>query len=229
MDTPTPASGVDAAQLDPLCSLDDSTRRRLYDYVVAQREPVSRDQASTELDIDRSTVVYHLDKLVEGGLLAASFARPEGRGGPGAGRPAKHYERSEHEFAVSVPPRDYRLAAELLARAAAADTTGTVREALDRAAAELGRELVTTDDETAADLLEHLARQGFEPYLDGDVVRLSNCPFHRLAQEHTELVCGMNLSMLAAAARASQAAYEATLDPADDRCCVAFEPSDRDR
>lgn len=226
---PPPVSGVDAAQLDPLCSLDDPTRRRLYDYVVAQRDPVTRDQASAELDIDRSTVVYHLDKLVDGGLLAASFARPEGRGGPGAGRPAKHYERSEHEFAVSVPPRDYRLAAELLARAAAADTTGTVRKALDRAAADLGRELATAEDDTATDLLQQLARQGFEPYHDGDVIRLSNCPFHRLAQEHTELVCSMNLAMLAAATEASRAEYVAKLDPAEDRCCVAFEPSGQNK
>lgn len=228
METPTTGSAVDAAQLDPLCSLGDPTRRRLYDYVVAQRQPVTRDQASTELDIDRSTVVYHLDKLVETGLLAASFARPDGRGGPGAGRPAKRYERSEHEFAVSLPARDYRLAAELLARAATTDKTGTVRKALDRAAADLGRELATAQGDTATDLLQQLARQGFEPYLDGDVIRLSNCPFHRLAQEHTELICGMNLAMLTAATQTSRATYQAKLDPADDRCCVAFEPSDQD-
>lgn len=228
MQTPTSVTGMDAAQLDPLCSLDDPTRRQLYDYVVAQRDPISRDRASAELDIDRSTAAYHLDKLVEGGLLVASFARPEGRGGPGAGRPAKHYERAEREFAVSVPPRDYRLAAELLAQAVASDTTGTVRQALERAAAALGRELAAPDDETASDLLDQLARQGFEPYVDGDVIRLGNCPFRRLAQEHTELVCGMNLALLTAATQASRAAYEATLDPDDDRCCVAFEPVDRD-
>lgn len=225
METPPAGPGIDAAQLDPLCSLDDPTRRRLYEYVVTQPEPVRRDQVSADLDVERSTVVYHLDKLVDEGLLVASFARPEGRGGPGAGRPAKHYERSAREFAVSVPPRDYRLAAELLARAAAADTTGTVRHALERAAADLGRAVV--DGEVALDLSEYLARQGFEPYLDGDVMRLRNCPFDRLAREHTELVCGMNLAMLAAAAEGTDAPFEVHLDPADDRCCVAFRPSTR--
>lgn len=227
MNDPIPSTHVDATQLDPLCSLDDPTRRRLYDHVVAQPEPVSRDQVSTALGIDRSTVAYHLDKLVGGGLLVASFARPDGRGGPGAGRPTKHYERSQREFTVSVPPRDYRLAAELLARAAAADTTGVVRAALDRAARDLGRELVTVEGEASLDLLGHLARQGFEPYSDGDVVRLRNCPFHRLAQEHTELVCGMNLAMLAAATEATAAPFEARLEPAEDRCCVAFDPTSR--
>ncbi len=157
-------------------------------------------------------------------MLDASFARLEGRGGPGAGRPTKHYERSGREFSVSLPPRDYGLAAGLLARAAAADTSGTVRAALDRAAAEVGREQV--DHATASqDLLEHLAQQGFEPYADGNVTRLRNCPFHRLAMEHTELVCGMNLAMLTAATQALGAPYETRLDPADDRCCVAFEPT----
>lgn len=227
MTTPSTGSSVDAAQLDPLCNLDDPTRRRLYDHVVAQSEPVTRDQASTALGVDRSTVAYHLDKLVDGGLLTASFARPGGRGGPGAGRPTKHYERSDREFAVSVPPRDYHLAAELLARAAAADTTGAVQAALDRAAADLGRELVADESDASRDLLGHLAKLGFEPYADGEVLRLRNCPFHRLAQEHTELVCGMNLAMLAAATEAAGAPFVARLDPAEDRCCVAFDPGGR--
>lgn len=221
MDDPTPAA-VDAAQLDPICSLDDATRRQLYDYVAAHHEPVTRDQAATVLGFDRSTVAYHLDKLVDGGLLAASFARPEGRGGPGAGRPAKHYERSDREFAISVPPRDYRLAAELLARAASADTTGTVLEALKHAAEDIGRELATDGPDREPELVVHLAAQGFEPYVDGDVIRLRNCPFHQLARDHTELICGMNLALLDAVADACDTPYQARLDPAPDRCCVAF-------
>lgn len=220
--TPTP---LHHDELEPLCSLDDPTRRRLYDYVAGQDEPVTRDQASGALDLDRSTVAYHLDKLVDSGLLSASFARPDGRGGPGAGRPAKHYERSDREFAVSLPPRDYRLAAELLARAADADTTGAVRTALEAAAADLGRELATATPEADADLVRHLTNQGFEPYRDGEIIRLRNCPFHQLAKRHTELICGMNLAMLAAATEVTEGRFHARLDPAPDRCCVAFEPS----
>lgn len=209
--------------LDRLCSLDDPTRRRLYDHVARQAAPVSRDDAATALDLDRSTAAYHLDKLVDQGLLAASFARPEGVGGPGAGRPAKHYTRVDDEFDVSVPPRDYRLAAELLARAVEMDTDGAVRQALDRAAEDFGRELSEASGETE-DLVAHLERHGFEPFEHGDTIRLRNCPFHRLAREHTELICGMNLSMLGGALSALDASYEARLDPAPDRCCVAFEP-----
>lgn len=211
----------DTGDLERVCSLDDANRRKLYDYVAAQHEPVTRDQASQALGIERPTAAYHLDKLVEQGLLAESFARPDGRGGPGAGRPAKHYERADTEVAVSIPPRDYRLVAELLARAIDADPAGAVRSRLERAAQEHGRSLA--DDETTVSELEDvLSGLGFEPYEDDGVVRLRNCPFHRLAREHTDLVCGMNLALMQGLLQATDAAAEATLDPAPDRCCVAF-------
>lgn len=221
MDPSPPSAPLDTAQLAALCSLDDDTRRRLYELVAAANQPVSRDDASAALGIDRSLAAYHLDKLVDEGLLAASFARPEGRSGPGAGRPAKHYERAARELSVSVPPRDYQLAADLLARAAEADATGTVRQALANAAADLGRELASSGT-GASDLVDHLAKQGFEPYDDDGVIRLRNCPFHRLAQEHTELVCGMNLALLQGLVDAVDAPRTAVLDPAPHRCCVAF-------
>ncbi len=215
---------LDADQLAPLCSLDDATRRRLYEYVAAQGDPVSREQAAAALDLDRSLVAYHLDKLVDEGLLEASFARPPGRRGPGAGRPAKHYARADREFAVSLPPRDYRLAAELLARAVEADPTGTVHDALQRAATDLGRELGAGLPD-GDDLLVQLARQGFEPYEEDGVIRLRNCPFHRLARDHTALVCGMNLALMAGAVDGAGAAFTPRLDPAEGRCCVAFVPT----
>ena len=222
MDTLPPSPSADLAHLDMVCSLDDPNRRRLYDYVVTQGHPVTRDHAAAALGLERSTAAYHLDKLVDGGLLAASFARPDGRGGPGAGRPAKHYERSSREFGVSVPPRDYELAADLLARAVEADQTGTVRDALERAAADIGREAATSTGSGARDLLDDLTARGFEPYRDGDDIRLRNCPFHRLAQAHTELICGMNLALLTSLAESADASFHAELDPAPDRCCVTF-------
>lgn len=208
------------AQLAKLCTLGDHTRRRLYDYVAERHRPVSRDEASAALDIDRSLAAYHLDKLVDHGLLTASFARPEGRGGPGAGRPAKHYSRATTETQVSVPARDYRLVADLLAKAIEADESGVVRSRLALAAEALGRELGAQHAGPLTDVLE---RQGYEPYRDGDVVRLRNCPFHMVAQQHVELVCGMNLALMhgvIAALGDDQA--DARLDPGPDRCCVAF-------
>src|SRR3954449_504256 len=41
-----------------------------------------------------------------------------------------------------------------------------------------------------------LAEYDYEPRRVGGNVELANCPFHTLAKEHTDLVCGMNLALL---------------------------------
>src|SRR5215217_7716822 len=127
--------------LGALSSLGDATRRRIYDHVAGQTAPVSREEVAAAAGVGRTLAAYHLDRLAAEGLLVVTHERRTGRSGPGAGRPAKLYARSEHELAVSVPPRDYHLAARLLADAAAADTDGRTRRALVAAAARLGREL----------------------------------------------------------------------------------------
>jgi predicted ArsR family transcriptional regulator len=214
-------SGDDDA-LRRVSSLGDANRRRLYEHVAAQQEPVSRDDAAAACGLGRATAAYHLDRLVEDGLLAASFARPHGRSGPGAGRPAKHYARAETDVAVTLPPRDYQLAAEILVRAVDGDRSGALVRALGESASEIGRELAAARPQVG-DLMTFLTDQGFEPYADGDVVRLHNCPFHRLAQEHPELICGMNHALLSAVADAVEPGSTARLDPAPGRCCVTFQ------
>ena len=133
-----PPGGPDLASLS---TLDDPVRRRLYEVVTRQPGPVGRDEAAAAAGIGRALAVYHLDKLVESGLLAATYQRPAGRSGPGAGRPAKLYARADREFAVTVPPRSYELAARLLVQAVEADASGQSRAALGQAARRLGTEL----------------------------------------------------------------------------------------
>lgn len=232
------------ADLPRLSSLDDPTRRALFDYVAAQGAPVSRDAAAEAVGVDRSVAAYHLDRLVADGLVTTSYFRPHGRGGPGAGRPAKHYEPSGEEIVVSVPPRDYRLAAELLARAADADPDpqSPVRAALESAARQLGRELACQELEGPRDgeageaeadqgaelgdqaaLCQVLAHLGFRPYQDPEgTTRLRNCPFSRLAEAHPGLTCGMNLALVSGIAEGTAAGVQPTLDPAAGDCCVAF-------
>src|SRR5712672_205101 len=124
--------------LDALSGLGDAIRRSLYDFVAGRAEPVGRDEAAAAVGIGRPLAAYHLDKLVTLGLLSASYQRPAGRSGPGAGRPAKVYARSGSEFSVTVPPRDYELAARLLAAAVEADRGGSSRAALRDAAQQFG-------------------------------------------------------------------------------------------
>src|SRR5580698_3435413 len=129
------------AGLAALSSLEDPVRRRLYDFVAGRREPAGRDEAAAAAGIGRPLAAYHLDKLVELGLLTASYQRPPGRGGPGAGRPAKRYARSAAEFTVAVPPREYELAARLLAAAVEADQGGACHPVLRAAARQYGADL----------------------------------------------------------------------------------------
>lgn len=214
---------MDRKPLDALSALGDATRRRVYEHVARQSDPVSRDEAAAATGIGRTLAAYHLDRLAAEGLLTVAFERRSGRTGPGAGRPAKLYARSEREIAVTVPPRDYHLAARLLADAAAADSDGHTRRALAAAAERLGRE-IARDADADAELEPLLRARGYEPYHDEHgVLRLRNCPFHAVAQRHPEIVCEMNLALLGGlVAGLDSPGLAATLEPGPGRCCVAL-------
>jgi predicted ArsR family transcriptional regulator len=232
---PPVGDGDDVARV---YSLGDPVRRGLYDYVVAQLQPAGRDEAAAAVGISRSLAAYHLDRMVEDGLLEVSFARRTGRSGPGAGRPAKLYHRSPRQFQVSLPPRDYELAARLLAQAVDHESTGRARASLEESARALGRDLAAETKrrrskgkagDPKAVVEEVLADRGYEPFRDDEgTIRLRNCPFDRLADAHRELVCGMNLCLLEEAV-AGGTGLHAVLDPKPGMCCVAVLPKPRAR
>lgn len=217
-----------ADQSDPIstvAALDEPSRRRLYEYVVGAREPVGRDEASEAVGISRPTAAFHLDRLVDHGLLDVVRRRLTGRTGPGAGRPSKLYLRAAREVEVSLPQRRYELAGELLASAvedAEADGVG-IREAVAGRAHAAGRQLGQAAD--SAHPLPVLQAYGFEPRIEGSVVRLGNCPFHHLAQQHTDLVCGMNLHLIEGLLEGlpCSSAYAAVLAPSPGHCCVVLD------
>jgi predicted ArsR family transcriptional regulator len=214
-----------------LCSLDDPLRRWLYDYVCEQRAPVSREQASAAANVGRTLAAYHLDKLAEAGLLSTDYQRPEGRQGPGAGRPAKLYARAEREFSVSVPPRDYELLANLLVQSVGHDPTGMVRNAVGEAAEQAGRDAAITARSTRSAgedpsniQTEALRSCGYQPSVgtNGEI-ELRNCPFHRVAQAHQDIVCGINLRLIEGLIEESGGERsQAALVPLAGRCCVVI-------
>ncbi|HEX2150049.1 MAG TPA: hypothetical protein VHI31_07770 [Actinomycetota bacterium] len=108
-----------------LAVLDDDLLRRTFLFVRAKGLPVSREQVAEEVGISRKLAAFHLDKLTEKGLLNHHYARPPGRGGPGAGRPAKVYEPSSLTIEISVPQRQYELAGGLLLDGVANPDEGT--------------------------------------------------------------------------------------------------------
>lgn len=233
-------AGSEAARLDELAAisaLGDPRRRALYDFIAGTGDWVSRDQAADAVGLERGTVAHHLERLAADGLLDIDFQRLSGRQGPGAGRPAKLYRRASRDFEVSLPPRDYELAGKMLVEAAdRSRREGTdIVTALDQVASAEGRRL-TEEIRTRMDaggarrsaagrrraVLDALQEQGFEPHPreDGTVI-LRNCPFHQLAQDHTDLICGMNLCLLTAAVEGvGKTGLGARLEPEEGLCCV---------
>jgi predicted ArsR family transcriptional regulator len=194
-----------AERVASIAALADPIRRDLYFYVTAQPAPVSRDRASDALGIARHTAKFHLDKLTEEGLLDIEFKRLTERRGPGAGRPTKLYQRSSRQLSVTLPERRYDLAGDQ-ARAAAGPQASRER-LLDCTC-------------------EALSECGYAPRRTGRTIVLSNCPFDTLASEHTQLICGMNLAMLAAVIeQVQETALSARLEPATNRCCVVLDAS----
>ena len=229
------------ANVDAISSLGDANRRALYDFVVEHGDWTSRDQAAKATGIERATAAHHLDRLASDGLLETDYRRLTGRTGPGAGRPAKVYMRARRDIAVSLPPRDYELAGRMLAAAAdRARRHGTeIQDAIDTEARHVGRRL----GEEIAELLrgsrrartgaavqlaiDRLAVHGYEPERDDrGIIVLRNCPFHTLAQEHTDLICGMNLCLLTEAlGHLDAVGLQARLEPEEGQCCVKLHPS----
>lgn len=197
------------------------TRRRSYEAVRAARRPLSRAEVAEAVGISTRLAAFHLDRLVDTGLLVAHYARPPGRrGGPGAGRPAKWYTPTAEGLEVTVPPRRNDLAARILLRAMTDTHSGCGAAAVEAAARRAGEELA--DDccgDAAFDAL--LVEVGYEPehHADGGL-DLVNCPFHELVTENQQAVCSMNFAFLDAAAHQAGSARTVQLEPRDGLCCV---------
>jgi predicted ArsR family transcriptional regulator len=206
-------------------ALADPVRRRLYDVVAGRDDGIGREEAAREAGVAAHAARFHLDKLVEEGLLAVEHRRLTGRTGPGAGRPAKIYRRSPTEVAVSLPERGYDLVGRVFAAAVERSLEGApLPETLAEEAHAAGRRDGSAYDGAGGELDRSagvLAGRGFEPTRDDEGLVLRNCPFDALAREHTSLVCGVNhdyvdgvLDGLGCTATAAR------LDPGPDRCCV---------
>jgi predicted ArsR family transcriptional regulator len=213
-------------------ALADPVRRQLYRFVCSQIHPVTRDQAAAAVGVARHKAKFHLDRLEAEGLLEADYLRLTGRTGPGAGRPAKRYSRGRREFAVTLPTRDYELAGHIMAEAISESArTGTpILDALNSAAAAHGAAIAATSadhpsgsDAALDSAIRILAEQAYEPRRIDRTVVLANCPFHRLAVSHTDLVCRLNHSLLSGFVDTiAPDLLEARFEPGENHCCVTL-------
>jgi predicted ArsR family transcriptional regulator len=219
--------------IEAVAQLEEPNRRRLYELVVASREPVGRDAAAEALGMSRELAAFHLDRLVEVGLLETEFRRRGERTGPGAGRTAKFYRRAAHDVAVSLPPRRYEAVAEVMASAldrlpetAAIEARSVARERgiETGAAARASADADAGAGEPLTELLEILDSGGYEPQLDPATgsLWLRNCPYQTVATEHRTLICGMNEAWAEGVVSGLGTPLDIELAPEPGRCCVIF-------
>lgn len=213
--------------------LAEPTRRAVYDAVRRSPEPVTRDEVASRLELGRPLAAFHLDKLAEAGLLEVSYARPPGRGGRGAGRPAKRYAAVDGDVAVSVPERRYALAGQILAEALAGAPAGAdprahalsvARSRGEQLGAERGPAAGRSRRKALEALEQRLAALGYEPCRERDQIVLRNCPFHALVEVAPQLVCELNEAFLGGllAGAGVDDRLSGVLEPADRRCCVCI-------
>ncbi|HEY1323717.1 MAG TPA: transcriptional regulator [Streptosporangiaceae bacterium] len=215
-----------------VAALADDLRHSMYAYIRRAGHPVTRDEAATAVGISRKLAAFHLDKLVDAGLLETSYGRPGGL--RRVGRAPKVYQPAELDVQVSIPPRDPELLAEILLEAILAENGPGAREAALRAAAERGRQLGMAErdrarpgrlgPERALTLTgAFLERSGYEPARAApDLLLLRNCPFQPLAGRAPEFVCGINHALLDGFLEGLRApsAVAANLRPRPGACCV---------
>ena len=223
----------DTTDIDAVALLGEPARRSLYEAVVGAHSALSRDQAAAAAGVTRALAAFHLDKLVEAGLLDVEYRRLTGRTGPGAGRPSKLYRRGSREVGVSLPSRQYEVPAQLFA--AALHMVGpTPPDALLTAAHDAGEAIGAAARQRSgprpsrrrlrAALEETLETRGYEPAeTPSGEIRFQNCPFHALVDKHRDLVCNMNLALADGILDGlGEDRLSARLDPQPGQCCVAI-------
>ena len=187
-------------------TLGDATRRGIYVTVRESPEPMTASQIAELFDIHANVARHHLDRLVGDGYLQVTRRRPSGRSGPGAGRPAKHYEPTRKNVSVEFPARRYDLLSELLLRVIERVAPDNAAEIADEIGREYGRELATEIgfpnesgyDTAAIAVARALMGVGFEVEArPGDHELVTRfCPFGESAKNHPAIVCQLDQGLV---------------------------------
>ncbi|MFC4008398.1 helix-turn-helix transcriptional regulator [Nonomuraea purpurea] len=221
-----------------VAALDDELRRRMYGFIRQSPSPVTRDEAAQSVGISRKLAAFHLDKLVEVGLLTATYAQPGGI--RRVGRAPKLYQPSDLQVQVSIPQREHGLLAGILLDAVrlqqpqergpdaalrVASHRGQAMGQVERERLKPGRLGTERALTYVGQMLEH---HGFEPVRVAPTrIQLANCPFHPLAAKDPDLVCGINHAFMTAyCAGLGATTITATLAPRPGACCVELHATD---
>ncbi|WP_396928153.1 helix-turn-helix transcriptional regulator [Mycolicibacterium sp.] len=188
--------------------------------------PRSIASVADELGVHPNTVRFHLDALARAGRVEQVVGDSAGRG-----RPPTLFRPSRRRDPAG--PTNYRLLAGILtdyladepdAAAVAAELGRSTSPAL---LADSGQRRIPTKTRAVSELVEMLAELGFEPEpADGRrtrEIRLRNCPFQSLAEQHSEVICSVHMGLMQGALATMRAPIRVDrLDPfVEPDLCVA--------
>jgi predicted ArsR family transcriptional regulator len=197
-------------------------RVAVLDHLRACSEPMDAHAVAAATGQHVTTVRFHLDVLIEAGLVTASRQQPHGRGRPrtlyapafqGRGTSGGAYRELADVLAANfdATPARRRRRAERAGADWAAKRLGPAPQAVSSAAE--ARQRVTGV----------FAEMGFDPEPDsGGRVLLHDCPFRDTARAHPDVVCAAHQGMLTELlARLAPARPAPVLEPfAGPRLCV---------
>ncbi|ACU71554.1 putative transcriptional regulator [Catenulispora acidiphila DSM 44928] len=230
----TPPEPTAENRVESVAVLTDGQRRRVFGFVRRARRPVTREEVAADSGVSVKLAAFHLDKLVEAGLLRTRYETPAGV--RKVGRRPKVYEPTGTDIHISIPERRPDVIAEILIDAVLTEhQEGSARAAALRTAHRRGHDVGSAErartrpgrlgPERSLNAVEPvLESYGFEPDRQAPTtLRLLNCPFHHLTARDTELVCGINHAFLTGVLDGLETTgINAVLAPHPGRCCVEF-------
>lgn len=185
------------------------------------------------LNLHVTTTRFHLDQLVNGRILEASFIRE------GVGRPRKVYRLAQGAVRDTSDSQAIRMLTHLLAQSFGDAAAGELLTPFEAGRRWAEQHVSTPDIEPAATpgawlakvgrLVDVLREWGYTPHLStsdtGRTVELylAQCPFLDVARSHPTVVCGIHRGLIAGTLeRLGERDAEISLEPfAGPRHCIA--------
>lgn len=172
-------------------ALGDPTRHAIFGYLVDAGAPVDVAELTEHFGLNHNAIRQHLAKLVAADLVVESAAAPAGRG-----RPRLRYEvdpSSDSRWGATGP---YERLAMLLTEVV---RSGDSPVEVGRRAGQRQRLGDHPAPEPVGELVEQMARQGFEPAIrrDGDQldITLRACPFTSAVLTDADTICELHLGL----------------------------------
>ena len=221
---------------DLTSALGDPTRRAVYIAIRESPEPLNAGDIASLFDIHPNVARHHLDKLAGDGYLDVSHRRPNGRSGPGAGRPAKYYTVSAKQIDVHFPTHRHDVLSDMLVRIIERIAPANIKENAEEVGVEVGRELADEIGSPSDSGYEGAVRAvvramtgigfGVSSDVAGQRLLMSHCPFGETAASHPDVVCsldrGMVTGLMGSLAHACEPVLHPAADPRED--CVTEVP-----